>query len=375
MPVLSRVVAYTEEQLVVLQSDDPEEFLRTSELIATFGGRVSQVYGPRVLLAQMPVRQHEAFTQALETSHAAGEEGTANAPFPVSEGEALGIAAWRLRSDPQFAEAKARRPGRDASWGMDPPDEPEEDAEASGEEEFASPAPDLSSFLIGSVAVGLIIVEGPTPDLQFTQAERELVVAEVQDGLGWLAAQEPRAGVTWVFDLQVLRVAVPADTSLPMTYEAREAPWRDPALHQLGHGPGIQGVRDYVSALIGRLGTRWGYAGFFTKYPLKHFAYASKPRVVMHYGNNGWKPEGIAEVFTHETGHIFGCPDEYKESKCSCSSRHGPFNEVNGNCERCATPFTPCLMAANTRALCTYTRAHLGWRDSDGDGTLDLAGE
>jgi hypothetical protein len=126
-----------------------------------------------------------------------------------------------------------------------------------------------------------------------------------------------------------------------------------------------------VASLRTELGTRWGYTSFFTKYPVNHFAYASKPRLVMQYANDGWGPDNIDRVFTHETGHIFGCPDEYGSSGCNCTSRFGYLQEVNGNCESCASPFVPCLMASNTSALCKYTLAHLGWRDSDGDGTLD----
>src|SRR5262245_59060796 len=90
----------------------------------------------------------------------------------------------------------------------------------------------------------------------------------------------------------------------------------------------------------------------------------------MHYANDGWGPDNIDRVFTHETGHIFGSPDEYAASNCSCDTKAGYLREVNGNCERCATSFTPCLMAANTWAMCGYTPAHLGWRDTDGDGAL-----
>ena len=59
---------------------------------------------------------------------------------------------------------------------------------------------DTSLFLIGSVGVGLVIVEGPTPELQFTEDERTKVVAECQEGLGWLASREPRAGVSFAWD-------------------------------------------------------------------------------------------------------------------------------------------------------------------------------
>jgi hypothetical protein len=374
MPVLPRSLADAEEQLIVLQTPEPAELDEVTRVVAGVGGQISQVYGPRVLLAQIPQTQRETFHAAIERTRSLSAEPAAAAPFPLTEGERLGVDGWSLRNSLEFTEAKAIRRGRGDTWGEEPPDAGDEDDLAAPEAEMGAPPPDMSPYLIGSVAVGIIIVEGPTPSVQFSTAERVKVVAEVQDGLGWLAAQEPLAKVTWVFDVHVVRVTVAPDPTLPNTYEAREAPWRNEAMAMLGFSASFQGVHDYVSALRQRMGTQWGYVGFFTKYPIKHFAYASKPRVVMHYDNNGWTPDNIAEVFTHETGHIFGCPDEYRQSGCTCTSRHGHLQEVNGNCEGCAAPFVPCLMAANTRALCTYTRVHLGWRDSNGDGVLDPLG-
>ena len=376
MPVLSRSLADANEELIVLQTSHHSEFDDVARAVARAGGAISQVYGPRVLLAQIPEPQRASFRAEIESTRSLMDEAAAAAPFPLSTGERLGIDGWSYRNSPAFTEAKAARPRLGQSWSEAPPDPTENERELrTGElgpvSEMGAPPPDLSPFLIGSVAVGIVIVEGPTPAVQFTPAEQVKVVAEVQDGLGWLAAQEPLANVTWVFDVQVVQVPVAPDPTLPNTYEAREAPWRNAALAQLGHPASFAGVHAYASALRSRLGTKGAYIGFFTKYPLKHFAYASKPRVVMHYDNDGWGPDNIAEVFAHETGHIFGCPDEYHTSGCACTSRHGHLQEVNGNCETCATRFVPCLMAANTRSLCAYTRVHLGWRDSNGDGVLD----
>jgi hypothetical protein len=141
---------------------------------------------------------------------------------------------------------------------------------------------------------------------------------------------------------------------------------------KLGHAANFGGVESYVNAIRRNLGTRWTYAAFFTKYPTNHFAYASKPRLVMQFSNDGWGPDNIDRVFTHETGHIFGAPDEYSASNCTCDAKFGYLREPNGNCERCAPAgFVDCLMAGNTWAMCKHTPVHLGWRDTDGDGALD----
>lgn len=287
--------------------------------------------------------------------------------------ERLGLTAWNLRVSPEFAEAKAARPRAGDSWDrFEPPDAPEtvhgRSPAIAGQ--MLAPAPDLSAFLIGSVAVGLVLVEGPTEDLQFTHAERVKVVAEVQEGLGWLAQQEPRAQVLWSYDIQVVRLGVPPDPGLG-GFEPLESLWRNPAMQQMGFSPTFQGVRDYAASLQQSLQTRWAIVGFFTKYPLHHFAYASKPRLVMDFHNDGWGVDNIDSVFAHEAGHLFGCPDEYASSGCGCHERFGFLRERNGNCESCANPFVDCLMEANKLSLCDFTRVHFGWRDSDGDGIFD----
>ena len=143
-----------------------------------------------------------------------------------------------------------------------------------------------------------------------------------------------------------------------------EALWRDPAMAALGFSADWNGVGAYVEDIRARFGTRWTFCGFFTKYPLGHFAYASigGPRLVMDYNNDGWGPDNIDRVFAHETGHIFGCPDEYAGSGCNCGGAWGRFGLANGNCENCAGEGgVPCLMKGNTFAVCGFTPGHFGW--------------
>jgi hypothetical protein len=86
----------------------------------------------------------------------------------------------------------------------------------------------------------------------------------------------------------------------------------------------------------------------------------------MHYDNDGWGPNNIDRVFAHETGHIFGAPDEYAASGCNCGGSHGHFGQANGNCENCAPGGgVQCIMRANTWAMCSFTPLHLGYTDAD----------
>jgi hypothetical protein len=364
------------QSLIMMRSDELPETHRAAARIEQGGGEVMHIFGPRLMIGRVPEKIREGVAAAPTVRSLHADERVSRAPEPLSETEQLGLEAWNLRQSEGFVEAKRERPREGERWDgpdvIEPPDGPGMshvgESDVMGAPEMA--AEDMSPYLIGSVAVGLIIVEGPTAALQFTAEERAKVVAEVQEGLTWLGRREPRASVSWSYDIRTIRVNVQPDSSLT-GYEPLEAHWRNPAMGQLGFSQNFQGVRDYVASIRNRLGTRWGYVAYFTKYPVNHFAYAAKPRLVMHYQNDGWGPDNIDRVFTHETGHIFGCPDEYTESGCNCNSVYGYLQEKNGNCQRCASPFVPCLMAANTWAMCRHTPVHLGWRDSDGDGTLD----
>ena len=104
------------------------------------------------------------------------------------------MAVYQLRESTEYQAAKAARPLDGESWdageGMSctPPEERDGRAEAGALGEGLAPT---SQRLTGSVAVGIVIVEGPNANLKFSDAERTKVVAEVQNGLSWLATQNP----------------------------------------------------------------------------------------------------------------------------------------------------------------------------------------
>ncbi len=148
---------------------------------------------------------------------------------------------------------------------------------------------------------------------------------------------------------------------------ATELLWRDPALDALGFGTGGDGLNAAVEFFQNAAGAQYGYVVFFTKLPTVWFAYAGGRRVVMRQSDTtagsflGWT--SIDRVFAHETGHIFGAPDEYGSSGCACTTTHGRFiSEVNGNCANCADDLVPCVMRSGAANIaCDFTYKHLGW--------------
>ncbi|ONH62286.1 hypothetical protein CcI49_02580 [Frankia sp. CcI49] len=304
-------------------------------------------------------------------------------PGGLSRTESLGVEAFRLRASDGYRRRKRSRPRDAAPWDMARPCTDIAPARGSGTSvtprlmptllnapsangtdaaQSTAGAPGtsgLSSYLEGSVAVGLILVEGPTAALRMSAAERTKIVAEVQNGLSWYATQNPAAELTFSYDIQLVQLSTPADPGA----SDLESVWRNPAMSRLGYAPTFDGVYDYVEGLRGRLGTKWAYCAFVTKYPLGHFAYASigGPRLVLAADADGWGPDNIDRVFAHETGHIFGAPDEYAGAGCDCGGSWGRYGVPNGNCDACAPAPVDCLMRANTFALCRYTPAHIGW--------------
>jgi len=207
------------------------------------------------------------------------------------------------------------------------------------------------------------MVSGPG-SLALTNAQQIKIAAEVQNGLSWLGAQSPAKDVTWVHDSHhvTINVAAPSGSPAGDPWEFFERPWRDAALVKLGFPPGKAGVNAYISALKTSKSASAAYCAFFSHYPLNHFAYCTGPYLVMQYENDGWGPDNLDRVFAHESGHVFGAPDEYRESGCNCGGSHGFFGKPNLNCESCAADGgVDCLMKANSWAMCSVTPYHLGY--------------
>ncbi len=202
--------------LIILDAKGVADVRGTAGRLEDTGAGVLHRYGSRVLIGEVPPaagrgvttkRGVRSFHRGRRPRHARG----------LNETEMAGLAAWNLRVSRRYATAKAKRPLDGQRWDaagvtpLMPPDGPAMThvGEAEPARALGLVGDETSLYLIGAVAVGLIIVDGPTADLQFSEAERTKVVAEVQEGLTWLGSREPKAGVSFGYDIRTVRVDRP----------------------------------------------------------------------------------------------------------------------------------------------------------------------
>jgi hypothetical protein len=339
-----------------------QDMAAASEEVTRLGGRIIHQFSPTVFVAELP---DATDLMALASS-------TDQPTQPLDAASKLAVTAWTTAKAAKQARFDAApSPTEGLLWdtpGFEPPREfgtPVAAARAAADTEIVaeSTGTPTSLYLIGSVAVGVVLVSRDTGAEVLTDAERIQIVQEVQEGLDWLARVEPRARVSFVYDIRPVTV-----TSTPgpydgvvEPYERFERDWRDAALAAMGYGSGRPGYQQYANELRSNRHTDWAYVAFFTKYPLNHFAYAIFEKVVMSYANDGWGPDNINRVFAHESCHIFGAADEY--GSCDCGGTSGHLAVPNSNCVNCFPPGAqiPCLMNANTLEMCGFSRGQIGW--------------
>lgn len=248
-----------------------------------------------------------------------------------------------------------------------------------------------SEYMIGSVAVGIVLVESdgsmdPSTE-DWSAEEKELVFSQLQAALEWWAAREPGAHLTFVYDDHFTE-------PLPTRVEPISRPhtdqqyWIADAMAALGYQAVsyFTRVRDYNNDLRRLYHTDWAFTIFVVdssadpddRFSDGYFAYAylGGPFMVLTYGNGNYGPHHMKAVAAHEVGHIFHALDQYREARIPCTRRSGYLDVENQNSEYgvCASNERSIMrlpMYYASDALDPYAAAQIGWRDSDNDGILD----
>lgn len=221
--------------------------------------------------------------------------------------------------------------------------------------------------MTGEMSVGIVFVESSRRDgPKFSAADRNAITQEIFDGHSWLTSEHPSGNLSWVYDFQQVAIDVANKSGDPA-----EDYWRDPGMalvSYMGHtyAGSWAAIADYRNDM--RTANRSAHALviFVTPYANSWYAYASGGRVTLADKDDwaGWGRDTLDRIVAHETSHLFGSADEYTGSgtPCSsCSTKHGCDQIPNGNCGTCAAPAQDCVMGANKRRICGYTRGQIGW--------------
>ncbi len=349
---------------------------RAVRVVEKVGGRVLHAYTPSIMVASVPSDQ---------VNRLVGKGGIVSATTEPLETTTLraadhqlrfAMAAWNEHFSVDRRLAMLASPELNRSWGETehhPPDPPVdvmahlrhlENQYAPAMFAAAMGTPDLNiPVLVGRIAVGLVYVDSTVAKYKITDQEKSKVLSETIEGLNMLSGFEPRANIQWFYDIQRPKISMTAGQFTAANKNQWEDLWRNAAMGAMGYNADFNGMNAYINKIKATNHADWAYAIFVTKYPGFWFAYYWGNHVVMDFGVDGWGIDNFSRVVAHETGHAFGCPDEYSGSGCNCTQLAGRYQIPNGNCEICAAPFVPCLMCANTPAVCDYTRGHLGWNE------------
>jgi hypothetical protein len=238
--------------------------------------------------------------------------------------------------------------------------------------------PDTSEYLIGSIALGVVLLESNgsiDPNLEnWTTTEIAKVRSEINESLAWLSSQNIDANITSVTDYHLCPTSYEPIIHPSVTDPTWQQLWATEAMADLGYTQGNywQRTRDYINDIRVMYHTDWAYMifvvdssadsdGYFSDMYCA-YAYLGGPFLVMTYDNGPYGVEDMAQVCRHESSHIFYATDEYN----GITEYSGYLNEhdIEG---------ADCIMYnPGSNNICSGTRLQYGWRDIDGDGIQDI---
>lgn len=389
----SEPVSENRPALIILE--ESLEINDVAERTGELGGIVTHIFPPQVIIGQISLEIEESLIQDSAITVYRGV-------VDVSEHENWGketkyaVTAWNNNYMGLSADAGLNELPVDPE---PPPDDTEilPDISAYAVSTQYSGLPygaefqDTSEYLVGSVAVGVLLLEsnGTIDDgtENWTEEEEANVTSEIQNGLNWLANQEPNAHLTFVYEWHY---------SIPVGYEPITRPhtdddmWEQQAMFYLGYTNSSYVVNEYAYAndLRQKYKCDWAFIIFVVDssedednaFSDGYYAYAflGGPRMVVTYSNFIWGISSMDSIVAHETCHIFWALDEHCTSQVDQTAVSGYLGGVNANSEwngESCTATAPCIMKGEPMVnsqIEGYTREQLGWRDSDFDGILDV---
>jgi hypothetical protein len=393
--------------LVVLEDGDIPSMHQARELIESHGGHIAIMSPPSLLLGWIPVEARRElagragiagiYSTEVDPAEVGGTEGTGEAVLSyynsVIRGEIqAGYDAAEAPGDASAAPAgggETRKPDRLIAPAFDE-NSYIENLQSVGldvqslknrglyPERSTTSAAGNSDYMTGTIALSLFFVEsdgtGSDPDMYtWTVEDMQSYVNSVFTALAWWSNRAlSHPGCTATFLVYYYSAADP-----------RCQQWSEPILHDSDYE--YVWVNEIMSNFGFTSGNRWtrvnafntwqrstyqtarAFSSFIPYNPLGQapptfpdgydaYAYWYGPYSVLLFNVAGWSN---AQVFAHETGHIFGACDEYAGGCSSCGTCANGID--NANCESCNPRSVDCMMKANSWKLCAYTPGHVGW--------------
>lgn len=392
-------IATQQTDLALILLNETTTYLLAIQQLKAAGAHIQHVFPPNVLIGQVPA------SLTLDTLASAGVATLHREPVNPDELEIYGLSAqkagraWNdllvsLAPEIEANQITADQVGADLiNDALIPPDLPSDGQKTSTSDSHEPDYYQTSEFMIGKVAVGIILPESdgsidPSTE-DWTEQEREQVYSEILSAAHWWADHEPKAQLTFIYDDHFSQ-------PIPTSYEPISRPqsdqnlWIGEVMTRLGYDHATSyftNVRNYVNDLRKIYQTDWAFAIFVVDssndadnyFATGYFAYAypGGPFMVMTYGNNHYDIDNMNAVTGHEMGHIFLALDQYPSARVPCDTRSGYLDVETQNSlySNCASN-EPSIMRGGTypytyKKIDYYAKGQVGWRDSDNDGVLD----
>ncbi len=371
-----------EERLLLFGKDEP--WRQTSETIVRAGGRILQAFPPGgAIVEASPIAWKELEEREPSWRSETGKIHASLADELPREAR-FAARAWNRRLSPPVA-----RVGTDEGLVDDAAPGPRGDP-GPGKAPPGAGFFDTSEFMLGSVAIGVLLPESDgsiDPSTENWSAARiDSVFAGVQEGVAWWVQHTPGENLSFVYDF-VDPVPCPYEPITRPAFAAKqESLWVRAVLDTLGYRTGDTWfrARSYLNDLRDSLGTDWAVAVFVADSKndadgafsngYYGFAYYGGPYFVMTYDNKNHGIQNMDAVTAHEIAHSFYALDEYYSAHKPCWLRAGYELVANENSDygTCLLDES-CIMRANLSAAfdsnlaCVYTRGQIGIWDDDGD--------
>jgi hypothetical protein len=400
-----------EDAFVLLSTETSESMAESMRLVQKAGGSISHVFSTRAFIGKVPKSQKNELL---------GKKGILNITYDAVDlstvekhGKVVTMAAEAWNNNFKgHAEQKGLRP-QQGSRDPDPITNdarlPKRQQNTTGLESplFVPPYGagfyDISEYMIGNafyvnptIAVGVIMPESngviDTNREDWTPTEQNNVISEITAAMDWWKNRGPLAHLS--FQYEVLTVSTRYEPIARSSSD--EGLWISEVMGNIGFSSGDYGNRvySYANDLRNRYKTDWVTVIFVVDssndvdgcFSDGYFAYAylGGPFMVMTYKNDNYGIANMDAVTAHEMGHLFYAADEYYVPGYNDpgypTDRYGYLAVENQNLQgpgRSGSSNVPCIMRGQVSpytsgSVCQYTKGHIGWRDTDGNGVLDI---